>query len=100
MALNKKMKPFQFAIALSLCLFELCYGDHSDSGDPLDWLRDSIPGEPGVDYPIFSETPDTSFSCTGRIFGGENLNYSVIESEAKKNSPILYQTLAFSFCEE
>ena len=27
--------------------------DH-DSGDPLQWLRDSIPGEPGVDYPITS----------------------------------------------
>ena len=28
-------------------------GDHS-SGDPLDWLRASVPGEPGQDYPILS----------------------------------------------
>ena len=46
--------------------------DHSDSGDPLDWLRDSVPGEPGVDYPVLAEVQDTSFSCQGRVFGGEN----------------------------
>ena len=28
-------------------------GDHS-SGDPLDWLRASVPGEPGQDYPILN----------------------------------------------
>ena len=28
-------------------------GDRS-SGDPLDWLRASVPGEPGQDYPILS----------------------------------------------
>ena len=33
-------------------------GDHQG----LDWLRDSVPGEPGVDYPIFSlPVPDNSF---------------------------------------
>ena len=21
-------------------------------GDPIDWLRNAVPGEPGVDYPI------------------------------------------------
>ena len=26
--------------------------DHS--GDPLDWLRASVPGEPGQDYPVLS----------------------------------------------
>ncbi len=39
--------------------------------DPLQWLRDSIPGEPGVDYPIFSAVEDTGFSCEGKVFGGE-----------------------------
>ena len=38
--------------------------------DPLDWLRDSIPGEPGVDYPIFSAVEQTTFSCDGKVFGG------------------------------
>jgi hypothetical protein len=28
-------------------------GDHA-GGDPLDWLRGSVPGEPGVDYPILA----------------------------------------------
>ncbi|XP_063590054.1 titin-like [Penaeus indicus] len=32
----------------------------------LDWLRDSVPGEPGVDYPIFGQVPKTSFRCRGR----------------------------------
>ena len=48
-------------------------GDHDGSDDPLDWLRNSIPGEPGVDYPIFADIEDTSFSCNGRIFGGKFL---------------------------
>ncbi|TRY78919.1 hypothetical protein TCAL_13196 [Tigriopus californicus] len=45
--------------------------DHAHhSGNPLDWLRDSVPGEPGVDYPIFNEVQDTAFSCEDRVFGG------------------------------
>lgn len=38
--------------------------------DPLQWLRDSIPGEPGTDYPIFSSVEQTSFSCEDKVFGG------------------------------
>merc|ERR1712018_1024960 len=53
-----------FAIAIAII------ADHDGSSDPLDWLRDSIPGEPGADYPVFSEVTETSFSCNGRIFGG------------------------------
>merc|ERR1711963_250446 len=45
-------------------------GDHEGSDDPLDWLRESIPGEPGVDYPIFADIAATDFSCNGRVFGG------------------------------
>ena len=45
--------------------------DHEGSSDPLDWLRASIPGEPELDYPILGEIAETSFSCNGRIFGGE-----------------------------
>ena len=39
--------------------------EHDSSGDPLQWLRDSVPGEPGLDYPILSspDQVDTSFSC-------------------------------------
>jgi len=39
---------------------------HSDSSDPLAWLRESVPGEPGLDYPIYASPPSTSFSCAGR----------------------------------
>jgi len=42
----------------------------SEGDDPLDWLRDSIPGEPGVDYPILSSAGETSFTCSGLVFGG------------------------------
>ena len=45
--------------------------DHEGSSDPLDWLRDAVPGEPGVDYPIFSAVGDSSFSCADRVFGGK-----------------------------
>ena len=41
-----------------------------EGDDPLDWLRESIPGEPGVDYPILASVQETSFSCSGLVFGG------------------------------
>ena len=30
-------------------------------------LEESIPGTPGVDYPVYAEAPDTGFSCDGRV---------------------------------
>merc|ERR1712212_264377 len=33
-------------------------------------LRMSVPGEPGVDYPILATVPKTSFSCVGKAEGG------------------------------
>ena len=45
--------------------------DQDHDGDPLQWLRDAIPGEPGVDYPILSSpAPVTTFSCVGQVPGG------------------------------
>ena len=35
----------------------------------LDALRMTIPGEPGLDYPIFSTIIDSSFSCAGTLDG-------------------------------
>ena len=29
-----------------------------------------MPGNPGEDYPIYAEVPDTSFTCEGRVEGG------------------------------
>ena len=44
----------------------------NEGDDPLQWLRDSIPGEPGVDYPIFSEVGETNFECNDKVFGGKH----------------------------
>lgn len=47
-------------------------GDHEDhhSGDPIQWLRDAIRGEPGADYPIFYTPPETGFRCSDQQFPG------------------------------
>merc|ERR1712106_695472 len=46
-------------------------GAASDAAnDPLAALSSSVPGVPGEDYPIYSEVPDTAFSCDGQIDGG------------------------------
>ncbi|EDW61630.2 uncharacterized protein Dvir_GJ22152 [Drosophila virilis] len=42
-------------------------------------LRHTIPGEPGVDYPILSEVPKTSFVCRGRHEG----YYADVESRCQ-----------------
>ena len=36
-----------------------------------DMLMDAIPGIPGEDYPIYSEAPETDFSCEGQVNGGK-----------------------------
>ena len=32
-----------------------------------DDLSEAIPGNPGQDYPIFSQVPETSFVCDGQV---------------------------------
>ena len=65
-----------------LFLFSLVTADHNGDDDPLAWLRfvnkhkqknptnsifrNSIPGDPGVDYPLYGDTSLSSFSCSGR----------------------------------
>merc|ERR1712054_326507 len=41
-----------------------------DEADPLKMLMNAVPGVPGEDYPIFSEAPETAFSCDGQVDGG------------------------------
>merc|ERR1719350_2274477 len=36
----------------------------------LKMLMTSVPGVPGEDYPIYAETPETAFSCSGQLPGG------------------------------
>ena len=54
---------------VSVCL-RSGLGVESEGDDPLDWLRNSIPGEPGVDYPVLASVQETSFTCDGLTFGG------------------------------
>merc|ERR1712133_136259 len=42
----------------------------SDADAALAMLQGSIPGVPGEDYPIYSEVPESGFSCDGQIDGG------------------------------
>ena len=49
--------------SVSLCVPSLL-------ADSLDWLRASLPGEPGLDYPILSSPQASTFSCSDRVFGG------------------------------
>jgi len=55
---------------INVCLLWLSECSEHESDDPLDWLRNSIPGEPGVDYPILSSVQETSFSCDSLVLGG------------------------------
>merc|ERR1712098_827630 len=42
----------------------------SEGGSDLDMLQGSIPGVPGEDYPIYSEVPESGFTCDGQVDGG------------------------------
>lgn len=45
-------------------------GAESEGDNPIEWLKNSIPGEPDVDYPIQAAVQETAFSCAGLVFGG------------------------------
>merc|ERR1712106_368027 len=55
------------------------YGGNA-AQDAFNALGEAIPGEPGEDYPIYSEVPDTSFTCDGQVEGGY---YSDPEAECQ-----------------
>jgi len=46
------------------------YSDLDPVMSGIDMLRMAVPGNPGEDYPIYAEVPDTSFTCEGRVEGG------------------------------
>ena len=55
----KKLEPRPKLYVLSspaVCLSSSVLGVENEGDDPLDWLRSSIPGEPGTDYPIMAAT--------------------------------------------
>ena len=43
-------------------------GQYHHFGNPVDWLRTNVPGNPGEDYPIFYTVPQTSFDCKQQQF--------------------------------
>jgi len=45
-------------------------GVENEGDNPIEWLKNSIPGEPDTDYPILAGVQQTAFSCDGLIFGG------------------------------
>ena len=46
-------------------------------------LAEAIPGQPGDDYPVFSEPPDTSFTCGDKI---EVMDILITQSDGKMTS--------------
>lgn len=51
-------------------------GDHSHHGDSIDWLKEAIQGEPGVDYPIYGEVPSTGFKCSDQKWPGKRFDFT------------------------
>ena len=57
-------------IVSTLILASIHNGITDGDGDPLDQLRNTIPGEPGLDYPILASIENNEFDCQGKVFGG------------------------------
>ena len=49
------LTPSNFLPFPAVCV-SCVFGVENEGDDPLDWLRSSIPGEPGTDYPILAAT--------------------------------------------
>ncbi|KAG9510196.1 hypothetical protein GZH46_01269, partial [Fragariocoptes setiger] len=57
------------------------YDEHAHHNhDGIKWLQDSVPGEPGTDYPIYSQVPHTKFSCGDQKYPGY---YSDVEARCQ-----------------
>ena len=57
-------------VCISAWSLQSVLGAENEGDNPIEWLKNSIPGEPDVDYPILASTQQTAFSCDGLIFGG------------------------------
>merc|ERR1711962_201840 len=75
-----------WVVLSGVCLTPWVSAAEDEGDNPLDWLRSSIPGEPGTDYPIMGSTQETSFSCNGLIFGGY---YADLETDCQQYSVCL-----------
>lgn len=48
-------------------------------------IRNNIPGEPDIDYPIYGNAPETNFVCKDRHDGKLNINFLNIDHETHIN---------------
>ena len=64
-------QQLQLNMTFKLLMFVMYFAEasHHDSDDPLAWLGNSVPGIPGVDYPIHADTSLSTFSCEDRLGG-------------------------------
>ena len=67
--MNTVSSPQWITLTCDTCV-GLLHMTTSQEPDPLSGLRSTIPGEPGVDYPILSSVQETSFTCSGLVHGG------------------------------
>ena len=53
--------------------------DAAGAGDDnLAMLEKAVPGIPGEDYPIYSEVPESGFSCEGQVDGGKIFMFNTL----------------------
>ena len=83
---SSPMLSYSFTVALASLLYTVSpeslssYGGGGDvrglgggggGGGDYDYsegsMEDTIPGTPGLDYPLLASVPDTGFSCDGRV---------------------------------
>jgi len=64
-------------VILGTFILGICYhgiicqeNEQTETEDPIRALGLAIPGVAGEDYPIYSQPPDTFFSCDGQVNGG------------------------------
>merc|ERR1712106_67009 len=72
---HSKMSSSLTFLVVGLSVMCVCEGQQQYAGEASDagadgGLEVNIPGIPGEDYPIFSDVPDTGFTCEGRVEGG------------------------------
>ena len=92
---EKHLCDIKCSLSLALQLIVVTLGSEHEGDDPLEWLRHSVPGEPGVDYPILSSIQETSFSCDSLVLGGY---YADPEQQCQAEISLKYQFLRPVIC--
>lgn len=65
--------PASYGAADAGALDVYAAGDEAAADPNLAMLEKAVPGIPGEDYPIYSEVPESGFTCDGQVDGGKNL---------------------------